>query len=206
MSTRRPYNSSVRDERAAETRLRIREAARHLFSANGFVETTIAEIAASAGVATQTVYAVYRTKGAIVASILDSIEEAADIDSHAAGIFGANDAHVQLTLFVSWIRTLFEDSAPVLRAAFKALGDPHVAAFASSGDTRRRQGCIELTTMWSKRDALREGLDPSEAAQVLWLLTGPEQYLAAVDRLGWTPDDYEQWLSSLLKQELLATP
>lgn len=203
MSRSRSYRSPIRDKAAAQTRLKIREAARHLFSTVGFTETTITEIAESAGVATQTVYAVYRTKGAIVASILESIEEAADMDTRAAEIFGADDPHVQLMLFVSWIRTLFESSEPVLRAAFNALGDPDVAAFASSGDSKRLEGCGALVAIWSDSGSLRAGLDPQEATDQFWLLTGPRQYLAAVDTLGWTANDYEQWLHQLLNRELL---
>ena len=59
MSTDRPYRSTLREERARETRLRIRKSARRLFAARGFAETTIAQIAKDAGVAPQTVYAVF---------------------------------------------------------------------------------------------------------------------------------------------------
>ena len=44
---------------------------------------------------------------------------------------------------------------------------------------------------------------PEEAAERLWLLTGVEQYLHAVDKLGWDPGQYEHWLGDLLEREIL---
>ena len=38
MSTGRPYQSTLREERALETRLRIRRSARRLFGAHGFAQ------------------------------------------------------------------------------------------------------------------------------------------------------------------------
>src|SRR5438105_10523175 len=61
----RRYRSALRDERAADTRARIVTAARDLFAARGFADTTVALIAARAGVAQPTVYAVFGSKGAI---------------------------------------------------------------------------------------------------------------------------------------------
>src|SRR5215471_14489468 len=54
--------------RARATRLRITKAAAELFRERGYTRTTIADIAAAAGVAVQTVYFVFHTK----TEILDS--------------------------------------------------------------------------------------------------------------------------------------
>ena len=77
VSTSRPYQSTLREERALETRLRIRKSARKLFAAKGLTETTINEIAEDAGVAPQTVYSVFGSKGGIVAAILEDLQETA---------------------------------------------------------------------------------------------------------------------------------
>ena len=63
------YSSPLRRQRAADTRDRIAVAARELFAVNGFAGTTIAGIAAKAGVSVQTVYATFGTKGAIVSAL-----------------------------------------------------------------------------------------------------------------------------------------
>ena len=203
MSTHRPYRSTLREERARDTRLRIRKSARKLFAARGFSETTINQIAADAGVAPQTIYAVFGSKGGIVGEMLEDLEESADIDAWVAKMAAEGDPRRQLRLFVSMNRTLFEKGTPILRAAMAARSEPDVAALAERGDANRRSGTTRLTQMWSHTGALRNGLEPTDAAERLWLLTSVEQYLLATDGLGWSPDRYEQWLGELLDQELL---
>jgi AcrR family transcriptional regulator len=206
MSTNRPYRSTLREERARDTRLRIRKSARKLFAAYGFFETTIAQIAADAGVAPQTIYAVFGSKGGIVGEMLEDLEESADLDTWVAKIIAEADPHCQLRIFVSMNRTLFEEGAPILRAAMAARSEPDVAAMAERGDANRRFGTTQLTQMWSHNDVLRNGLEATDAAERLWLLTSVEQYLLATDGLGWSPDRYQQWLGDLLDQELLEPP
>jgi len=204
MSTNRPYRSTLREEQANETRLRIRKSARRLFSTQGFTETTIAQIAEDAGVAPQTVYAVFGSKGGIVGEMLEDLEDSADRDAWVARMVAEGNPHRQLRIFVSWIRTLFEAGAPILRAVAAARHEPDVAATADRGDENRRSGTTQLAQVWSSKGALRQGLGPRNAAQRLWLLTSVEQYLLAIDGLGWSPDEYEQWLGDLLDRELLA--
>ncbi|MEE9298414.1 MAG: TetR/AcrR family transcriptional regulator [Acidimicrobiia bacterium] len=203
MSTNRPYRSTLREERARDTRLRIRKSARRLFATHGFSKTTIAQIAEDAGVAPQTIYAVFGSKGGVVGEMLEDLEESADQDAWVAGMLAEQDPHRQLRIFVSWIRTFFEKGAPVLRAAVAARSDPEVAAMAERGDDNRRKGTAQLTHVWSRKGVLHKGLKPTDAAERLWLLTSVEQYLVATDGLGWTPDHYERWLGDLLERELL---
>ncbi len=203
MSTSRPYRSTLREEQAQETRLRIRKSARRLFAAQGFTETTITQIADDAGVAPQTIYAVFGSKSAIVGEMLQDLETSADIGAWVAKMIAEGDPHRQLRIFVSMNRTLFEKGAPILRAAMAARSEPEVAALIERGDGSRRVGTTQLTQIWSRQEALREGLKPTDAAELLWLLTSVEQYLLATDGLGWSPDHYEQWLGDLLDREML---
>lgn len=203
MSTSRSYQSTLREQRARETRLRIRESARRLFGSRGFATTTIAEIAQDAGVAPQTVYAVFGNKGGIVSEMLEDLEESADRETWVTQIMAEEDPHRQLRIFVSWIRTLFEQGAPILRAALAARTDPDVAALLDRGDTNRRRACRTLTEIWSAKGKLRKEPGPAEAAERMWLLTSVQQYLLAADTLGWSPDSYEEWLGDLLDQVLL---
>lgn len=204
MPTSRRYRSSLRESQARETRGRIRDAARALFVANGFSETTVTEIADSAGVAPQTVYSAFGSKGAIVAAMLEDLEEQAGARERIAAVIAEQDSHKQLRLFAAWIRTLFERGAPVLMAAFEAHGDPDVAAFAARGDERRRRGTEQLVRIWTEKGVLRSSLNEREAAERFWLLTSAQTYMLSIDGLGWSPGQYEAWLGDLLERELLA--
>src|SRR5918999_4915845 len=61
-AVKRKYDSSRRREQAEVTRHEIASAARRLFALNGYAATTLAAIAAEAGVAEPTVYAVFGAK------------------------------------------------------------------------------------------------------------------------------------------------
>jgi AcrR family transcriptional regulator len=61
--------SARRREQASETRQRIIRAAYDLFVHQGYGRTTIADVARTAGVAPETVYAAYRTKPALLRQV-----------------------------------------------------------------------------------------------------------------------------------------
>ena len=204
MESPRPYRSPLREERAQDTRRRIRQSAGRLFADRGFAATTVAQIAEHAGVSVQTVYAIFGGKSGVVGAMLEELEQAGGIDERVPALIAEPDPHRQLRMFIAFNRAMFERSAPILRAAIEARGDPQVAAIGHQGDARRREGTIGLAEMWAGKGALREGLSAKSAAEQLWLLSSAEQYLFAVDNLDWSPEAYERWLGDLLERELLA--
>ena len=206
MSTGRPYRSSLREERALETRRRIRSSARDLFAAQGFTATTIAEVAEAAGVAPQTVYAVFGSKAGIVVAMIEELEEAVDLATWVERLIAAESPRQRLRIFAAWMRTFVESGSSILRAALAARDDPDVAAMARAGDSNRRNGISQLMAMIAEGGALREGLDHEEAVERMWLITSIELYFQAVDFLGWPPDQYEQWLADTLAWEILGEP
>ena len=68
----RTYRSSVREEQARRTRLAILDAARLLFTEQGYAATTIAQIAAGAGVAVDTVYAAVGAKPVLARLLMET--------------------------------------------------------------------------------------------------------------------------------------
>ena len=207
MSTSRSYNSSLRDEQAQQTRLRIRQAARELFGAQGFAATTVTEIAKVAGVSPATVYATFESKAGIVAAMLEAMQEEVGIGAGLEKLFAEPDPYVQMRLYVSLHCTLFATGGDILRAAMRAIETPDVAAMMAEGDGNRRQVIDVLTARWHQEGVLRRDLTPEAAADRLWLLTTVEGFLNAVDRLGWRPEQYEEWLAGLAQAEILkSTP
>jgi hypothetical protein len=51
--------------------------------------------------------------------------------------------------------------------------------------------------------ALRPGLDPERAVDVLWFLNGPAVYRHFVRQAGWSRQQYESWLADAMVRELL---
>src|SRR6478672_7913901 len=66
VNPKRTYNSPRRQEQAAATRRQILDAARRLFVRQGYAATTMAQIAAEAGVALKTVYLAFDTKSGLL--------------------------------------------------------------------------------------------------------------------------------------------
>src|SRR5918995_7157213 len=65
----RSYNSSRRREQAAATRRDVLGAAQRLFERQGYAATTMAAIAAEAGVALKTVYLAFETKSGVLRAL-----------------------------------------------------------------------------------------------------------------------------------------
>lgn len=199
----RTYQSRVRGQRAADTRRRIAAAAGELFTEHGFTETTVAKIAARAGVAVPTVYATFGSKGAIVRALLTQMEHNADSSLWAQRIRDETDPQEKLALFATWTTTLLSSSKAALLAASGAAADPAVIEMREEGNRRRREGLRVLIASLAQRGALAPGLSEDHALDRAWMLTSVELYLSATGHCGWTDTEYQQWLAALLQQQLL---
>src|SRR3954452_24304664 len=65
-SVKRPYRSALREERARDTRRRIRAAGERLFLRDGYLATPLKRVAAEAGVAERTLYTVFPAEGELL--------------------------------------------------------------------------------------------------------------------------------------------
>src|SRR5207248_10261508 len=93
--TKRGYDASRRRASSDERRGRILQTARNLFGHYGYGATSIERIAGEAGVAVPTVYAMYRSKRAMLFALLDQADAQADVagllrDLHAAAGYPRN--------------------------------------------------------------------------------------------------------------------
>lgn len=204
MSRSRSYHSPLRDDQAQQTRRRVRQAARELFERDGFSATTVRAIADHASVSEGTVYAAFESKAGIIRAMLDDLEEAIDIRSRLERVSAEHDPVRQLRDYLSAHCDLFTAGVDILRAAVQAGDSPAVGELTNRGDAHRRAAIEDLTRQWHRSGALRAGLDPTAAAERIWLLTTVEGFLAAVDQLGWPPERYEAWLGDLVLSTILA--
>ncbi len=198
----KPRRQRLRAARAAATRQRIADAARLLFRRDGYAATTLQAVADEAGVAVQTVYAVYGSK----AGILRTLREAAVFQPEAEAFYGAAiadpSAPRRLELFARSIRTRWEAAADIVEISRDAaLVDPGERAAVQAVLARRRGGLEALAR--SLGDRLRLDLDVAHAAAILDALTMAEVYTHLVDAHGWSSDEYEWWLAGAMKAELL---
>ncbi|MGH2465470.1 MAG: TetR/AcrR family transcriptional regulator [Candidatus Limnocylindrales bacterium] len=196
---RRP---TLRAERAAVTRGRIAEAARLLFLRDGYGATTIAAIAVEAGVAVQTVYAVYGSKLGIFRELRDSIANQPEADALVGLALAAPDSAAKLNLFAASIRARWEAGHDVVTIGAQAAAvDPAIRAEIELVLARRRAGIAGFAG--SLEGGLAAAIDVRRAAALIDALTTPELYEILTRTHSWSPADYEAWLAESLRRQLL---
>jgi TetR/AcrR family transcriptional regulator, regulator of autoinduction and epiphytic fitness len=197
-----PARPSLRAERAAVTRRRIADGARRLFVRDGYGATTLQAVADEAGVAVQTVYAVYGSKAGILRGLRDAVVHQPEAEALAREAFAAVDAGEALDRFARSIRARWDAGSEVVRIYAEAAStDPVLRAEHEAVYARRRGGLRHLAE--TLEDRLAAGIDAARATAILDALTLPELYAELVAVQGWTSDAYEAWLAATLRQQLL---
>lgn len=208
--TKRTYDSSRRKEQALQTQRQIIEAARTLFVGRGYSGATIEAIAQQAGVAPETVYAVFGSKRAILARLFDVSLVGDELPipllerSRPQAAMNDTNQRRQIELFVNDIYEIMSRVAPlfeVMRVAAKT--EPEIAEMLQNLLQARMQGMKTFVLSLMKNDPLRDGLTLSRASETVWTLTSAEVFtLLRVDGK-WSEQEHKQWLVDSLIRLLL---
>ena len=208
---RRAYRSVVRQAQAAATRAAVLAAARSLFESTGYVATTIDAIAQRAAVSPETVYAVFGSKRAVLAALID-VTIAGDSAAvpimqreWVARLRAEPDPQRQLASLARYGTRILERIAPlyaVLRGA--AAADPGAAEALARYSEQRFAGQRVLLGMLVERRPLRAGLSRAKAADILFGIGSPEMYGLIVLERGWSPARFAAWYAETLERLLFA--
>jgi len=185
------------------TRLRIVDAARSLFVTRGYNAVTMDEIARDAGVAYQTVYAVFGNKLSVAREVIWTSFEVEGINDLIGAAEASTDPEVWLRLGARIARIINERLGDLLRFMQES-GDPELLVEYQKVDDRRLEQERSLITMLENSGRLKAGLSPSEALAVLWAMTGSQLHHQLVSQRHWTAGRYEEWLGDSLIALLLA--
>ncbi|GAC1510557.1 MAG: hypothetical protein NVS1B3_13260 [Candidatus Dormibacteraceae bacterium] len=192
----------LRQRQALETRRAIANAARSLFTKRGYAATSIEVVADEAGVAARTVYAIFGTKKAILGAICEEwLAEAGVMEAMAEGM-KERDLRRRLSLVAQSSRRQWESERGV-RAILEgaAASDAEVARMLAGWKDDRARSLHSVVI--GVEDELRREIDRQRAGAVIRALTSAEVYVELVSGEGWTPDEYELWLSGLLSSVLV---
>jgi AcrR family transcriptional regulator len=203
-------NPGRRALKARATRHRVLDAAEALFIRDGYAATTITAIAAEADVAVQTVYAVFGTKRAILAELLDlriagddRLIPVRDREDWRA-MERERDARLQVTALASIATRIGARIAALHEVMAGAAGsDQEIAAMYAGRQDRRYGDQRHFAETLQRRDALRDGLSARRAADMMWTLASPRTYHALVGQRGWPEGEYEAWLADVLASSCL---
>ena len=179
MAVKRRYDSSRRQEQARQTRRAILEAAGRLFVDPGYAATPLTAVAAEAGVAVQTVYAVFGSKRQLLSDLVD-VTLAGDDEPVAlpdrpfvAEIRALADPRAKLARYARHLAEVNARQAQVMLAlAGAATADPDAAAIWRKNIDERRRGmamfAAELVAHRRRPPRPRR----RQVADILWLAHG----------------------------------
>ena len=210
---RRRYDSPRRREQAEATRRDILAAAQRLFEAHGYAATTMAAIAAEAGVALKTVYVAFETKSGLLRALWHLLLRG-DRDDVPVGeqawfreVVDEPDPDRQLRMTARNSRLVKQRAGAlmeILRGA--APTDPDIATLWDRIQTDFHANQRAIVESLHEKGALRPDLDVERAADVLWTLNHPNVWQLLVGERGWTADRFEDWLADALCSQLLRGP
>ena len=199
---KRQYNSTRRQEQARETRLRVIRAAHELFVANGYGRTTIAEIALSAGVAVETVYATFRNKPALLrqawyVSFRGDEEDVRLLDRpEIRAVLAEPDLPTRFGKHAAVVTAVFRRIGPLLAALHGAAGsEPAAAAMLAEWDERRLDACAAYAEAAAATGQLAVSED--ECRDVLAATMDGALWQRLVAERGWPDDRFAAWLGRL---------
>ena len=201
-------SSPTRRERAAATRERMLAAAHELFTTRGYTGTRMADVAAEARVAVQTVYFTFHTK----AELLQACYERAVFGPHAApppeqpwyaALLAATDGAAAIGHFVAGNTEITARAGLLDDVVRSALHEPEAIAIHARSEQLRRMGYRGIAEHLAGRFGLRSGLDVDRATDVMLMLGDGATYRSLVLESGWSREAFEDWLTRTLTEALL---
>ncbi len=209
-SVKRPYRSPLRQAQAASTRLAILHAAGRLFIEHGYVPTSIDAIAETAGVSRATVFNSVGGKATIlkaaydVALVGDDAPVSLPDRPESRAVMARTDPAAFLDGYAGIIADVHGRLAPIYEAIRGAASaDPEARDVWETINAERLGGARNVVAGVLARGGLREGIDQSAAADAVWALNDPGLYHMLVNRRGWAPSDFRDWLSAALRTQLM---
>ena len=209
-SVKRQYQSELRDAQAATTRRTVIAAAARLFGERGYVATSIDDIAAAAGVSRATVFTAVGGKPVLLKTALDVAivgdDEPISLPDRARSraVRAEPDPRRYLGLYAGVVTEIGGRAAGIYEAVRGAAGaDPGARALWVEHQAQRRLGAAHVVSDVLGKSALRAGLIPDRAADIVWALNDPGLYRVLVDGRGWSPAEFESWLAETLQRQLL---
>ena len=205
---RRPYDSSRRKALAEQTRAVVLDVAEQRFLQDGYAATTVASIAAAAGISAETIYKSFENKSGLVRAIYergltgtgetpayrrsDDIRERIDDPRELMHQWGTLTAEVAST--VTPILLLIRSAAAT---------DSSMAGLLEASNAHRLERMRHNAEFLAERGFLKEGTTLSDAIDVLWTVSSPELYELLVLQRGWTPAQFATFVADTMSAALL---
>lgn len=209
---RRAYRSPLRREHAELTRTRVVEAAYHCFvHGAGYTKTTMTQLAAAAGVSTQTLYNTFRSKAALLKTVYD-VHLAGDDEPvpmaerpEFRAMTELTDAAELLRTYARIGRVLLERIGPLVAMIFEgaAAGDADLRALVETTGRERLIGAGGTVDQVIALGGLRPGLARETAIDLIWMINSFQVWDLLVRQRGWTAEAYADHVGQAMVDAIL---
>ena len=210
VKTRRAYHSPRRREQAERTRQRMLHAATRVFTARGYVGTTLADVAREAGVSEPNIYAVFGDKPRLLAAAIRLAVRGDEAGARLRdrpvwqGMLAGPDGLTMLKRFAALQREINARAWPLIDAARTAAASEQALAEQGAAGARNRwEDCHAVAAALKKLDELAPGISTRAATDMLWVMCSAEMHrMLAVDRR-WSPKRHDAWVADVLTRQIV---
>ena len=199
---KRRYDASGRREQARARRLAVVLAAQELFERDGFRPTTIAAVAARAGVSAESIYKGFGTKAALAKAVFDLVIAGDDQPVPVAArpamqaMRDEPDVRRKIAMYAGGLAQRQARSAGVqilIRDGRHV--DDSLAPIWAQLTEEGQAGMTMLGRHLLGTGQLRDGISLDEVRDVLWNYLAIDHYERLVLTQRWPPDRYSRWLA-----------
>ena len=198
----RAYDTTTRQNQSAVTRQRIVDMARVLILERGYRATTIAAIAAAAGVNTDSVYELVGRKPMVLREIIEQAISGTDHAvvaedrAHVKALVAEPDPAKKLAIYARAVCATHQRMAPLFLALRDASStEPEAQQVWQEISDRRAANMRKLAKDLKDAGGLRNGLSIDEAADIVWATNSAELFVLLTVERGWSVKRFERWLS-----------
>ena len=198
----RAYRSPRREQQAAETRAMVLAAAGRLFGERGWAATGMRDVARAAGVSVETVYAGFRSKGDLLLAAIDVavVGDSAPVPLDQRpefAVLGSGTRRHRARATARLVTGINQRTAGVILALREAAAsDAELAQRMREREERRRINVEQGAALVAGRAVTAEEVDG------LWAVIAVEVYQLLTELRGWTPQQYENWLATVIDRLL----
>lgn len=204
---KRRYRSERRRDQAEQTRVRVLDAAREVFTEHGFDGASVNAVAEAAGVSPETVYARFGNKRALLGEVAQRAVRGDDPlpvpqQEGPRRLRASTDQREQLGIFARDIVPRIERAGPVLFVvAAAAPAHPELAELLDRLHADRYRNLGLLLEALLANGPLR--LSRERATETVWALASPELHRLLTTQRGWSRRRYVAWFEQSLAELLL---
>jgi AcrR family transcriptional regulator len=208
----RRYDATTRRAAADRTRRRVLSAAHHLFTTQGYAETSLAQIARRARVSVDTVYASVGRKPQLLVAVHDMTLAGgpepvpAEERDYVRAIRETATARGKIETYAAALGRLLPTTTPLMNALREAgTTEPQCHEVWQAISDRRAANMLRFAADLRATGELRDDLTDRQVADLIWSMNSAE-YFGLLAARGLTPRQYAEQVADVWCRTLLAAP